>query len=82
MTDVKAFGNIWRGILDDDFLPCSYLVVAVRWDRGLCEGVHLGKNLSNHVGGVDPKMEEGFVEDYGFNPLITFELGYILSDDI
>lgn len=42
----------------------------------------MGKNLSNHVGGVDTKMEEGFVEDYGINPLIAFELEYTLSADI
>ena len=42
----------------------------------------MGKNLSNHVGGVDTKMKEGFVEDYGINPLITFELEYTLSADI
>ena len=52
------------------------------WDRGLCKGVHLGENLLNRVGGVDMKMEEGFVEDYGFNLFITFKLKYTLSDNI
>ena len=42
----------------------------------------MGQNLSNHVGGVDTKMEKGFVEDYGFNPLIRFELENTISDEI
>ena len=82
MTNMKTFGDIWGGILDDHFLPCSYIVRTIRWSRSFCEGIDLGKNLSNHVGGVDTKMKEGFVEDYGINPLITFELEYTLSADI
>ena len=44
MANVEVLGNVWRRVLDDDFLACARCIRAVlRSTRGriICELVHL-----------------------------------------
>ena len=77
MTNMEGFGDIGRGVLDNDFLPLARVVGSVfRLTRGsvMAESVNLVKDLANHVLAVNSEVKERFVVYNGLEPFVRLKL--------
>ena len=77
MTNMERFGDIGRGVLDNDLLPFARVVGSVlRLTRGcvMAESVDLVKNLADHVLAVNSEVKEGFVVYNGLEPFVRLKL--------